>query len=238
MSNITIGADKAELESLPHDVFDGRLRDFSKAGVFLGNYRGPDRGTLDESFETNLARIFASSTTPRLSGVQIKAPMFLDRRGNLLPSVDLPFTHILKPAGTSGFEHLPIVEWFCLELGHLAGFEVPATTLVAMPDEIPPALVIERFDIREDAGDMRRLALEDYCSVLGVPAEDKYKGTIERMARGLRGLSTDPTSDLDTLFARALFAWLVADGDMHLKNVALLKMAMSGARRIAEGVEG
>jgi HipA-like C-terminal domain len=63
-----------------------------------------------------------------------------------------------------------------------------------------------------------------------VPTEEKYKGTIERMARGLRGLSTDTSSDMATRFARALFAWLVADGDMHLKNVALLKVAAPGAR--------
>jgi serine/threonine-protein kinase HipA len=30
------------------------------------------------------------------------------------------------------------------------------------------------------------------------------------------------------LFWRALFAWLVADGDMHLKNMALLKTAEPG----------
>jgi len=33
-------------------------------------------------------------------------------------------------------------------------------------------------------------------------------------------LSTDPRSDLETLLRRALFAWLVADGDMHLKKAA------------------
>jgi serine/threonine-protein kinase HipA len=230
MSNITIGVDKAELASLPPDVLDGRLRDFSRNGVFLGAYRGPARDAFDESFETNLARIFAAGTTPRLSGVQIKAPMYLRRDGALLPSMELPFTHILKPAGTSGFEQMPVVEWLCLELGYLAGFQVPSTALVAMPDNMPPALLVERFDIREDGDDRRRLALEDFCSVLGVPADDKYKGTIERMARALRSLSTDPREDLATLFARALFAWLVADGDMHLKNVALLKVALPTGR--------
>jgi serine/threonine-protein kinase HipA len=48
------------------------------------------------------------------------------------------------------------------------------------------------------------------------------------MARGLRPLSTDPARDLDILFRRAVFAWLIADGDMHLKNLALLKVADVG----------
>ncbi len=30
------------------------------------------------------------------------------------------------------------------------------------------------------------------------------------------------------LFRRALFAWLIADGDMHMKNLALLKIADPG----------
>ena len=35
------------------------------------------------------------------------------------------------------------------------------------------------------------------------------------------------------LFKRALFAWLIADGDMHLKNLALLKTAEPGARQFS-----
>jgi serine/threonine-protein kinase HipA len=77
------------------------------------------------------------------------------------------------------------------------------------------------------------IAMEDFCSVLDLPASAKYDGTIERTARGLRPLSTDPGADLETLFRRALFAWLIADGDMHLKNLALLKTAEPGARRFA-----
>src|SRR5690606_34808185 len=36
--------------------------------------------------------------------------------------------------------------------------------------------------------------------------------------------------DLLTLLNRALFAWLIADGDMHLKNMALLKVTEPGNR--------
>jgi serine/threonine-protein kinase HipA len=225
MSNITIGVDARELASLPADVLAGRLSSFEKDGEFTGAYRGPDRGTFEGSFEANLARIFAAGTTPRLSGVQIKAPMYLGHDGTLLPATDLPFTHILKPAGTSGFEQVPIVEWLCLELGRMTGFATANAALIVMPDGMPPALVIERFDIREDDDDPRRLAMEDFCSILGLPAEDKYKGTIERMARALRALSTNPNDDIATLFARAVFTWLIADGDMHLKNIAMLKIA-------------
>ncbi|CAH2404936.1 HipA domain-containing protein [Mesorhizobium ventifaucium] len=231
MSNIAVVESQAELNALPRDKLDTELVAFIDDGRFTGRYLGPSRGEIQETFEHNLAQLFARAETPRLSGVQIKAPMNLGSDGELLPAIDLPFTHVLKPAGTAGFEMLPVVEWLCLELGRAAGFQVPAAALIDMPDGMSPALVVERFDVRRGPTDRRFLALEDFCSVLDLPASAKYDGTIERMARGLRPLSTDPAADIETLFRRAFFAWLIADGDMHLKNLALLKIAESGSKR-------
>jgi serine/threonine-protein kinase HipA len=228
-SNVTIVENEAELAALPQDVLLSRLEKYVKNAVFTGKYDGPDaRSQLDGSFERNLAQIYARADTPRLSGVQIKAPMYLDADGILGPAMGRPFTHILKPAGTSGYDALPIVEWVAMILGRAAGFEVPATALVAMPDGMPPALVVERFDIREGLNDTRMLALEDMCAVLDLPTSAKYDGTMERVARAVRPISTAPEDDVLTIVKRALFAWLIADGDMHLKNLALLKIAEPG----------
>ncbi len=231
MSNITIVENEAELKTVPEDVLKTRLVQYSKDGMFTGTYAGPSRGSLNETFERNLARMFESKETPRLSGIQIKAPFYLDEQGKLLPSTGNPFTHILKPAGTSGFEALPIVEWLCLTLGRACGFDVPTIALINMPDQLPPALVVERFDIREGGNDTRMLALEDFCSVLELPTQAKYDGTIDQVARRVRTLSTAPDEDITTIIRRALFAWLVADGDMHLKNMALLKVAEPGEEK-------
>ena len=228
MSNITIVERASELAALPADVLLTRLHSFTADHEFTGIYAGPGRGDIQDTFEQNLARMFATGATPRLSGVQIKAPMFLNADGTLMPSTNKPFTHILKPPGTSGFEALPAIEWQSMELGRAAGFTVPAIALVAMPDGMPHALAVERFDIRTSLDDVRRLALEDMTSVLGVRAEDKYTATMERIAGALRPLSTDPDADLLLLLRRALFAWLIADGDMHLKNMAVLKIAEPG----------
>jgi serine/threonine-protein kinase HipA len=51
--------------------------------------------------------------------------------------------------------------------------------------------------------------------------------------RALGALSTNPSEDVATLFTRALFTWLIADGDMHLKNVAMLKIAAVRSRIFA-----
>jgi serine/threonine-protein kinase HipA len=230
MSNITISAQAADLAALPADILVSRLADFSRDGVFYGIYAGPGRGDIEQGFEDNLARLYANPDTPRLSGVQIKAPMFIDEDGRLAASTGLPFTHILKPAGTSGFQALPVIEYLAMALGRHAGLDAPPTALTAMPDGMPPALIVERFDIQTSSDDKRRIALEDLCSVLDLPPEAKYDGTIERVARAVRPLSTAPEDDLPLLLKRALFAWLIADGDMHLKNLALLKVALPDAR--------
>jgi len=233
MSNITIVEHEAELAKLPADVLSARLADHTKAGAFTGRYAGPGRGDLEQSFERNLARIYERADVPRLSGIQIKAPMNLDASGILSPSAGTPFTHILKPAGTSGYDALPIVEWLAMTLAAAAGFVAPATALVAMPDGMPPALIVERFDIRTSPNDIRLMALEDFCSVLGLPPEEKYDSTMERAMRAVRPLSTAPEEDLMIILRRSLFAWLIADGDMHLKNLALLKIAEPGEKRFA-----
>jgi serine/threonine-protein kinase HipA len=231
MSNITVVAQEAELKELPQDVLLTRLGKYSKGGVFTGKYEGPGRSEIEKNFERNLAQIYARADTPRLSGVQIKAPMYLDENGVLSPATGKPFTHILKPAGTSGYDALPVVEWMAMELGRAAGFEAPAISLVVMPNRMPPALLVERFDIRESNSDTRQLALEDMCSVLDLTTSAKYDGTMERVARAVRPLSTAPEEDLLIIVKRALFAWVIADGDMHLKNMALLKIAEPGERQ-------
>ncbi len=228
MSNITIAENADELASLPLDVLGTRLADHTAAGVFTGIYAGPGRSATEQDFERNLATIYARAETPRLSGVQIKAPMTLDPDGRLSPSIGTPFTHILKPAGTSGFEALPLVEWIGLALAMEVGLTVPAIALIAMPDDMPPALLVERFDIRTDANDQRLPAMEDLCSVLDLSPAAKDDGTIERVAHAVRGLSTSPDEDLLILMKRVVFAWLIADGDMHLKNMAVLKIAEPG----------
>lgn len=230
-SNITIAESEAELAALPRDILLTRLAKYTADGVFTGKYAGPGRTEIEESFERNLARIYERADTPRLSGVQIKAPMYLDANGVLAPATGTPFTHILKPAGTGGYNSLPVVEWIAMALGRAAGFVAPATALVAMPDGMPPALVVERFDIRESKDDTRLLALEDLCSVLELPTADKYKSTMERVARAVRPLSTAPEEDVLIVLKRALFAWFIADGDMHLKNLALLKIAEPGDKQ-------
>jgi serine/threonine-protein kinase HipA len=228
MSNVTTVDDETELKHLPMDVLQLPLAQACEDGRFAGKYAGPARGEIEDTFERNLAQLYANAETPRLSGVQIKAPMCLRRDGTLVAAAEESFTHILKPAGTGGFEMLPVVEWLCLQLGAKAGLQVPTAALLDMPDDMPRALLVERFDIRRSPDDQLFFALEDFCSVLDLPPAAKYEGTIERVGRQIRALSNMQLNDLEALFRRTAFAWATGDGDMHLKNIALLKTAQRG----------
>jgi len=225
VSNITIAKTVDDLTALPADLLTHKLAAFTRDGLFTGSYEGPGRSTIERDFEHRLAALDTNANTPRLSGVQIKAPMSLEANGRLSPSVAASFTHILQPAGSRGFEALPLIEWIGVSLARATGLPAPDAALVRMPDGMPPALLVERFDIREQAEDPRWLAMEDMCSALDLEPHDKYTGTIERVARATRALSSAPDDDLLILLRRVLFAWLIADGDMHLKNTAFLKTA-------------
>ena len=229
MSNIAIAQQPDEITSVPADILISRLANHNHLGLFTGDYEGPGFDDIAQNFEKNIAQLYSTDDVPRLSGVQLKVPMFLNENGALVPSVNLPFTHILKPGGTGGFQALALIEFLALKLGRSVGFEVPEIALIVMPDKIPPALVVERFDIRRTEEDIHLMALEDMCSVLDLPPESKYNGTIERIIRAVRPLSTSPEEDTQTILQRALFAWLIADGDLHLKNLALLKTTLPGS---------
>ena len=154
--------------------------------------------------------------------------MTLTSTGDLHDAARSAFTHILKPSPGAGFEALPSVEHACLSAARACGFNVPAHALLAMPGDLPDALLVERFDIRLNQADGRRLAMEDAASLKSVPAAEKYEGSIEQAARALRRVSTEWNSDGTALLLRALFAWLTADGDMHLKNFGVLRTAGPG----------
>ena len=233
MSNIVVSEAPGDLRALPEDVLEGRLDAYANAGAFAGGYAGP-APSFDETLENRMAQLYASSATPRLSGVQIKAPMNLSHDGMLRPAQDRrAFTHVLKPSPGAGFEDLPLVEAACLAAARACGFETAAHAVVSMPNGLPDALLVERFDIRRDHSDRRKIAMEDMASVRGVAPSEKYAGSIEQVARALRGVSSDAEADIAALLGRAVFAWLIADGDFHLKNMAVLRVVPDGARKFS-----
>lgn len=225
MSNISIISNLEDLEHIPEDILEVSLSDFTENGFFTGKYEGLASKDLTKEFNENLANYLKHSSVPKLSGVQIKCPINLSKEGVLSASEFKPFTHILKPSGTGVFQSMPIIEYCTIQLASKIGFETAKVNLINMPDGMRPSLLVERFDIRQNISDKRLLALEDFCSILDMKPSEKYNGTIEKSAKALRQISTNPNEDIKTLLKRVLFSWLVSDGDMHLKNMSVLRVA-------------
>jgi serine/threonine-protein kinase HipA len=98
------------------------------------------------------------------------------------------------------------------------GFNVPASSLVKIPS-LGFVYVIRRFDWM---GDFSR-RMEDMAQVIGESSEDKYDSSNERVSKAIRDHAAAPLLDLNEYFKRLLFSFLIANGDMHLKNWSLLE---------------
>ncbi len=96
-SNIIVSENPDDLRDFPEDMLDGQLVAYTGGGAFAGGYAGP-APSFNETLEDRMAALYASDTMPRLSGVQIKAPMNLSHDGVLRPAGHRAFTHILKPS--------------------------------------------------------------------------------------------------------------------------------------------
>ena len=182
MSNITIVAQEAELKELPQDVLLTRLGKYSKGGVFTGGMR--DRGAAR-------SRRISSAISRKFMRVQIRRAFGRTDQRRPCISTKTEFCHrpLVSPLPTFSSRPGPAVMTLCrlwsgwrMELGRAAGFEAPATSLVVMPNRMPPALLVERFDIRESNRDTRRCPGR-YVLRSGFDDSAKYDGTMERVAR-------------------------------------------------------
>ncbi len=105
-----------------------------------------------------------------------------------------------------------------MQAAKATGFAV-AETLVSDDGQI---LVVERFDIDPVSG--QRLGFEDFCSMLGMGAEQKYDGTWERAARLVRNYVPPQgrRASYEQLAVTLLLTYALGNSDCHTKNLAFL----------------
>lgn len=150
-----------------------------------------------------------------ISGIQIKASVKLDKGSKQLEVVAVGGTHILKP-DPQRFPQLPINENLCMSMAEALGLPVPPHGLFSMADNTL-CYVIKRFD-RLENGD--KLQEETIFQVLEF--KDKYEGSLEKVGRALQKYTTQVGLQVIDFFERVLFCFFIGNGDMHLKNWALL----------------
>lgn len=166
-----------------------------------------------------------------LSGVQAKLPVHLFAAEGVAGGAHITIgglantsTHILKLPSVEYADLVPN-EWASMELARRVGLEVAELRQVEFQAGSPlagPALLIERFDLPERLEKAELLPLlEDAASLLGLRRREKYDPSLERIADALaeRGLEGD---GLDAFFDHVVFAWIIGNGDLHAKNIAVL----------------
>ena len=93
---------------------------------------------------------------------------------------------------------------------------VPHTLIRLQTGEL--AYLTRRIDRAERD---RKRAMEDFCQLAERLTADKYKGSMELVARLIRKHSDQVALDLVALYELTLFCFLTGNADMHLKNFSL-----------------
>jgi serine/threonine-protein kinase HipA len=138
-------------------------------------------------------------------------------------------THIVKFWDPGEFPELAANEHFCLKAAERCGLAVPPHLLA----EDGSALVMERFDLREDGG---YRGFEDFCVLNGRRTEEKYRGSYETaiMRRFQQFARSDNLlAESLELFALIALNCAIRNGDAHLKNFGILYDEVEGDAHLA-----
>lgn len=236
LSNITLrplGIPEAELVYDAHSVRIADLKPGRDGVVHLREEIGerPD--------DVALWRRTRTDGPLRLSGVQAKLPVALSRRGSdhTVGIGDLRHacTHILKiPAP----QHRGLVqnEWATMELARRMDLPVAATAMVEFQGDSVyrgRSLLVERYDIPDRStlatvtSDATLFLQEDACSLLLLRRSQKYNTSMERIADSLVDAGLQP-DDLRHFLILVMFSWIIGNGDLHAKNVSVLRRFRTG----------
>ncbi len=168
----------------------------------------------------DLARnIVRSSVT--VPGVQAKLSLHLAKRGEeagRLTLVGLWGNYILKPP-VKKFPQMPEIEDVTMHLARFFKIDtVPHSLIPLQSGEL--AYITRRID-RDEQG--KKLHMEDMCQLTGRLTEDKYKGSMEQLAKVIKTFSSNPILDVVRFFEATVFSFLTGNADMHLKNFSLIR---------------
>ena len=170
---------------------------------------------IDLSLNELTAKAQETAGKLSISGVQTKLSMKLDKKTKKIISVAEGGEYILKPQ-TGNYPQVPENENLCMTIAGGIGLDVPPHALLKLTDG-SFAFIIKRFD-RVNG---RKINQEDFCQILGKSTRDKYSGSIEQIANRLKGISEIPGLDIQRLYERGLFFFIIGNGDAHLKNFSI-----------------
>lgn len=115
---------------------------------------------------------------------------------------------------------LTVNEDAMLAVAETARYPVPRRVL-ATDSAGCHALIVSRFDRSQTGAGLERHPVEDGCQALGRYPADKYNLDTVEVIRGLADRCSAPEVARLRLVERLLLSYLVGDGDLHARNLAI-----------------
>ncbi len=129
--------------------------------------------------------------------------------------------HILK-LDPPRFPHLVENEAFFLGVAREAGMET-AEAQVVTDRTGAKGLWVRRFDRERVRRRTVRLEQEDACQFCGEFPSEKYRLTVNAIAAELLDLVDSPPVAMRELVRLVAFSYVIANGDLHAKNISILR---------------
>ncbi|MEW6470823.1 MAG: HipA domain-containing protein [Actinomycetota bacterium] len=171
---------------------------------------------FDELFAASVAVAGERLERAALPGVQEKVSAAMIS----FPVTGAAGSHIVKLT-PSGYPRLVENEAFFMAFAADAGLPV-AEVRVVEDRQGRPGLLVRRFDrLATPDGRLLRLAQEDACQFCDAYPADKYRLTVGRIAQAVTELADAPVVALRDLIRLVAFSYLIANGDLHAKNISL-----------------
>ncbi len=151
------------------------------------------------------------------SGVQPKLNAKLDLKNETFQVVQSGGTFILKLPHAM-YQELPQNEDLTMKMAALSKIEVPLHGMIYAKDH---SLVyfIQRFD-RKGA---KKIAIEDFGQLAGLPNEAKYDFSMEKLVHIIDQFCTFKLVEKAKLFRLVLFNFLVGNEDAHVKKFSIVR---------------
>lgn len=196
IGRVQVSAGNSPQPQLAANELDGLLHGSASRDVFMG--------LMSQYAASGVSGVVPKFLTPETQALFRKGTVSTER-------------HIVK-ASSDKQPFIGLNEHLCMTAARATGFAV-AQTVVSDDGQI---LVVERFDIDPVSG--QRLGFEDFCSLLGLNADQKYNATWERTARLVRDFvpATGLRASYEQLAVTLLLTYALGNADCHTKNLAFL----------------
>jgi serine/threonine-protein kinase HipA len=182
---------------------------------------GEAANRVDDSSAVSFRELFSRSVDPATRELDRAIPGVQDKLSDAM--ISFPVLHegpsILKLT-PERYPRLVENEAFFLRMAAECGFQVPSFQVVRDRDG-ETGLLVERFDRRVKDGRLVRIAQEDACQLAGRWPADKYRLSMREVIEVVSDVVSSPRAAALELVLLTAFSYLIANGDMHAKNISV-----------------